>query len=103
MSSRHVTPEPYDPAQRFRVYTVCQGETTRNLIATCASEESLGVAICTLGREGEFVDCALGILDTDPAAIVGQKWILKPWRAMPKEVSAAASILARSKKLTPSE
>ena len=94
------TDTEYDPAERFRVYTVCQGETTRDLIATCATPEALGVAIVTLGREGEFLDCALGILDTDPEAVVGQKWILKPWRAMPKDVSAAASVLAQSKTRT---
>ena len=93
------TDTEYDPAERFRVYTVCQGETTKNLIATCATPEALGVALVTLGREGEFIDCAVGILDT--AGEVGQKWILKPWRAMPKEVSAAASVLAQSKKTHP--
>lgn len=95
-SARNVTDKECDPAQRFRLYRVCQGETTKELVATCASSEALGVALVTLGREGEFLDCAVGILDT--AGEVGEKWILKPWRALPREVSAAASVLARSKK-----
>jgi hypothetical protein len=87
-----------DPEQRYRLYRVCPGETTPELIATCASEEAVGVALCLLGREQELVDCALGVLDTGENVEKGQRWILKPWRAMPKEVSHAASVLARSKK-----
>ncbi len=83
-----------DP-ERFRIYRVCQGSTEKELVATCASAEAVGVALITLGRESEWVDCAVGILDTQGET--GQKWILKPWRAMPKEVSAAASVLAQSK------
>src|SRR3990167_5222389 len=74
--TRHVTAESLswelvsgrdDPAQRFRIY--CRdhaGELT--LIATCGTPEAVGLAIITLGREHEFEDCALGILD-----VLGEK------------------------------
>lgn len=85
-----------DPRQRYRLYRVCPGETTPELICTTGTEEGVGLALCTLGREGELTDCAVGVLDTEGEK--GQQWILRPWRAMPKEVSHAASVLARSKR-----
>ena len=45
---------------------VCRGEgRTRDLIATCATPEAVGVALVTLGREGEWNECPVGILDTE--------------------------------------
>ena len=85
-----------DPRQRYRLYRVCPGETTPELVCTVGSEEAIGVALCTLGREDEWKDCALGVLDTEGEK--GQQWILKPWRAMPKEVSAAGRVLASARK-----
>jgi hypothetical protein len=103
MTGRHVTDVDWDtfagrgdPEQRYRLYRVCPGETTPELIATCASESAVGVALCTLGREQELTDCALGVLDT--MGEKGQRWILRPWRAMPKEVSAAGRVLASARK-----
>ena len=84
-----------DPRQRFRIYRLCPGETEPELVATCASEEAVGVTLCTLGREGEFDpeegDCAIGILDTEGET--GRKWLVKPWLASPKNVSDAARVL----------
>jgi hypothetical protein len=72
-----------DPSQRFRIYRLCPGETEPDLIATCGSESAVGVALCTLAREGEFDpengDCAIGILDTEGET--GRKWLIKPWLA----------------------
>lgn len=80
-----------DPAQRFRIY--CRAhDGTLSLVATCGSEEAVGVTICTLGREGEFDDCALGVLED------GGSWIIRPWEKSAKNVSQAAKDLARSKR-----
>lgn len=84
-----------DPAQRFRIY--CRDhEGLLTLIATAGSPEAVGVAIVTLGREQEFEDCALGILDT--MGEVGSKWVLRPWEASARNVSIAGRTLAKSKK-----
>jgi hypothetical protein len=84
-----------DPRQRFRIYRLCPGDTEPELVATCASEEAVGVALCTLAREGEFDpmngDCAIGILDE--AGETGRKWLIKPWLANPANVSAAGRVL----------
>lgn len=82
--------------QRFRIY--CRdyhGE--RTLVATAASEEAVGLAICTLGREGVFLDCALGVLDTTPAE-GDPKWVILPWEASAKNVKEAARVLGKAKR-----
>jgi hypothetical protein len=71
------------------------------LLATCETEEAVGVTLCTLGREGEFDpgagDCSIGVLDTQGEP--GKKWIFRPWLASPGNVSAAGKVLrsARSR------
>ena len=76
---------------------VCRGEArTRELIATCATPEAIGVALVTLGREGEWEGCPIGILDT--LGETGQKWIVRPWLPSSRNVSDAARTLANSKK-----
>ena len=110
-----------DPRQRFRLYRLCvcqacegsrtvdgercpecRGEgRTRELLATSESPEALGVALVTLGREGEFENpegglCPIGVLDT--LGEKGQKWILRPWLPSPRNASDAGRVLARSKK-----
>lgn len=86
---------PRNGEERFRIYCRShEGELT--LIATCGSPEALGVAIVTLGREHEFDDCALGILDA--LGETGEKWIVRPWEASARNVSVAGSVLARSKR-----
>lgn len=104
------------PEERYRLYRLCRcgvcgGERTvdgvkcpecrgegrvRELLATAASPEALGVALVTLGREGEFYDdagdpCPAGILDTEGE--VGQKWVLRPWAASPRNRSDAGRVL----------
>lgn len=80
----------------------CRGEgRVRQEVATCATEEAVGVAIVTLGREGEWADadgnpCAFGLLDREGEK--GQKWLVLPWSAYtPRHVTEAAKTLARSK------
>lgn len=84
-----------DPAQRYRIYRLCPGETELELVATCGSEEAVGVTICTLAREGEFDpedgDCAIGILDLGGDR--GRRWLIRPWLAVGEDVSRAGRIL----------
>lgn len=106
----------YDQRQRFRIYRLCECPTCsgrgrrtltsgkehrcvecrgegriRDLIATCETPEALGLSIFTLGQEGEFEDCPIGILDSQGEA--GQKWIVKPWLPSPRNVTDAARLL----------
>lgn len=69
------------PEERFRLYTVCNGE--RTLIATCPDEECVGSAIVTLAREGAFTEpgCSLGILDTHGQNEKPGEWLLNPWNS----------------------
>src|SRR5262245_29824555 len=80
------------PRQRYRIYRLGPGETEADLLATCATEGAVGVALCTLAREGEFTpeagDCSLGVLDT--MGEVGQRWLFRPWLASPANISEAA-------------
>ena len=74
---------------------VCRGEgKQRELVATAPTPEAAGLAIVTLGREGEFEDCPLGLLDT--MGEVGQKWIIRPWQASPRNVSDAGRVLGKA-------
>ncbi len=72
--------------------STCRGEgRTRDLVATCATPEAVGVALVTLGREGEWNECPVGVLDTmgEP----GQKWILRPWLPSARNTSQAGRVL----------
>jgi hypothetical protein len=74
----------------------CRGEgRTRDLIATCATAEAVGVALVTLGREGEWEGCPVGLLDRMGAE--GERWLLRPWSPSARNVSDAARVLAKSK------
>ncbi len=74
----------------------CRGEgKIRERVAECDTPEDLGVAIVTLGREGEWAECPFGVLDTQ--GDVGQKWLVSPWLPSPRNVSDAARTLAKSK------
>jgi len=74
----------------------CRGEgRTRDLIATCATPEAVGVALVTLGREGEWEECPVGILDTQGET--GEKWIVRPWLPSARNVSDAGRTLVQSK------
>ncbi len=76
----------------------CRGEgRILDLVATATDPESAGVAIVTLGREGEWEGCQFGLLDSEGAK--NHKWIVLPWTQSPtaRNVSDAARVLARSK------
>ena len=75
---------------------VCRGEgRERQLLATCATAEAVGVALVTLAREGEFDECPIGVLDTQGET--GKKWLVKPWLPSARNISDAGRTLARSK------
>ncbi len=73
----------------------CRGEgRTHELIATATDPQSVGVALVTLGREGEWDECPIGVLDT--MGEKGQKWIVRPWLPSPRNISDAGRVLRRS-------
>jgi DnaJ-class molecular chaperone len=103
----------------------CRGEgRDRVLIATCATPEAVGVAIVTLAREGEFEECPLGLLDSEPecetcggSGVMGEPfninvcetcsgsgtkptgtWLITPWLPSARNVTDAARTLAKSKR-----
>ena len=96
--SRHVTAEPLswelvsgrdDPAQRYALYRLCEGEL--QLIATVGTPQAAGLALVELGREGEWEECPVGLLDREGE--IGRKWIFRPWLPSPRNVSDAGRTL----------
>lgn len=74
--------------------TACRGEgRVRELVATCATPEAVGVALVTLGREGEWDECPIGVLDH--MGEVGQKWLVRPWLPSARNVSDAGRVLGK--------
>lgn len=71
----------------------CRGEgRVRELVAECDSPQDVGAAIVTLGREGEWLECPFGLLDTQGE--VGQKWLISPWLPSARNISDAGRTLA---------
>ena len=76
----------------------CRGEgKIRELVATC-SEDSLGKTILRLGREGTWIDCPFGLLDT--MGKVNEKWLVKPWLPSARNISDAGRQLASARQGT---
>ena len=79
-------------AEKWNRCSECRGEgRTLQLVATCGTPQSLGVALVELAQEGEFDECPIGILED------GGSWLIKPWLPSPRNVSDAARTLAKSK------
>ena len=75
----------------------CRGEgRVRQEVATCESPEAVGVALVTLGREGEWEECPFGLLDREGEK--GEKWIILPWLPSPRNVSDAGRVLRGARK-----
>jgi len=94
-----------DPESDYRDRcTDCRGEgRVRQELASCESPEAIGVALVTLAREGEWTDCAFGLLDRMPENEDGTRketgtWLILPWLPSARNVTDAARTLARSKK-----
>lgn len=74
----------------------CRGEgRERQLLATAATAEAVGVALVTLAREGEFDECPIGVLDTQGET--GKKWLIRPWLPSARNISDAGRTLAQAK------
>lgn len=71
-----------DPRHRFRIYRVHSTDEYPHLLGTCETEEAVGVAICTMAREGQLQDAAVGILDTQGER--GQRWLVNPYAPAPQ-------------------
>ena len=77
--------------------SICRGEgRIRQEVATCESPEAVGVALVTLAREGEFSECQFGLLDR--GGEVNAKWLVLPWPATARTVSAAGKLLRASQR-----
>jgi hypothetical protein len=71
----------------------CRGEgRVRERVAECDSPQDVGVALITLGREGEWSECPFGLLDTQGET--GQKWLVSPWLPSARNISDAGRTLA---------
>lgn len=85
-----------DPRQRYRIYRLREGVEDPELMATCATEEAVGATLCQLGREDEWENCAVGILDQEGEP--GKRWLMRPWLPSPGNVSIAAKVLGSARR-----
>jgi hypothetical protein len=67
----------FGPLERFQLYTV-DVHGYRRLLATTDSMEAIGVAIRTMGEEGELDARRVGILDR-----AAHRWVVNPWAGSP--------------------
>ncbi len=69
--------------ERYRLFRVRNGGPPE-IVATCASQTQVGVALCLLGEEGMFDDYCVGVQDAlDHQNAKGEwvgKWLVKPWQ-----------------------
>lgn len=72
---------PRNPEHRFRIYRMVYEEL--DLVATASTPEEVGVALITLGREGEFERSCAGILDTGGTDEEPGTWCLNPFDTVP--------------------
>jgi hypothetical protein len=73
---------PRTERERFRIYRVKDGGAPE-LVATAKDHPSVGVALCEMGAEGQFLDYCIGVLDgmdhqDDKGEWIG-KWLILPW------------------------
>ncbi len=66
-----------DPKQRYRLYRLSATDEYPYLLGTCETEADVGMAVITMGREGQLADSSLGILDT--MGEKGLKWLVNPF------------------------
>jgi hypothetical protein len=108
-----------DPQQRFRIYRLCSCEAcggsgkidttvdytgnvrcddcrgegrVKQLVATAETPAGVGEALVQNGREGAFLECPVGVLDTEGEK--GQKWLISPWLPSARNISDAGRTLA---------
>lgn len=76
---------PRDPEHRYRIYAATEDGVLVGPVATCPDEESVGVAICTLGREGQWGRSCIGILDsgaTENGTPPTGAWLVNPFEVL---------------------
>ena len=73
---------PRTPEHRFRIYRMVYDKL--DLVATASTPEFVGVALVTLGREGEFDHSCAGVLDTHGTDEVQGSWVLNPFDTVPQ-------------------
>lgn len=82
----------YAGADKWTRCSDCRGEgRTLSIVATAADAAGVGVALVTLGLEGEWDDCPVGVLDTE--GDTGRKWLVSPWLPSPRNLSDAGKLL----------
>lgn len=79
---------PRTEGERYRIFRVKDGGEPE-IVATSSTEEGIGIAICRLGAEGEFLDYCVGVMDAldhkdEKDEWVG-KWLVLPWQAKMSE------------------
>lgn len=63
----------------YRIYRVRGAQGVPELVATTDSKEGVGTALVTLGGEGEFEGCTVGVMHR-PEEETGV-WLVNPWPA----------------------
>jgi len=73
---------PRSIKERYGIFRVRDGGRPE-LIATCRTRGAIGVALCELGADGEFVDHCVGLMDgRDHKNTKGEwvgEWLVLPW------------------------
>jgi hypothetical protein len=68
--------------ERYGLFRV-KGGGRPDLIATCRTQSEVGTTLCRLGKEGEFLDYCIGVMDgRDHKNKDGEwigKWLILPW------------------------
>lgn len=73
---------PRTVKERYGIFRVRDGGHP-DLVATCRTQGEIGTTLCRLGKEGEFLDTCIGIMDgRDHKNSKGEwvgKWLILPW------------------------
>jgi hypothetical protein len=60
------------------------------LVATCRTQGEIGTVLCTLGKENEFLNYCVGVMDgRDHKNAKGEwvgKWLILPWQEKGEQV-----------------
>lgn len=72
---------PRTPEHRFRIYRQRYDEL--ELVGTAPSEQALGSVLINLGKQGQFAESCVGLLDTYGTDEVPGTWIISPWDVAP--------------------
>jgi hypothetical protein len=69
---------PRNEAERFRIYRL-GADRELQLVATAPDPFSVGLALDTLGKEGEFEGFTVGVLDTHGKDEGSGTWVTNPF------------------------